>query len=70
MLSLVQEATDAAIAALQEHCLDLHTLDISFCRLISEDALGIYVDSAEKLESLVLWGCTQVGAFYRFSTLS
>lgn len=56
----LQEATDATIEALREHCIGLETLDISFCRQISEDALGVYVDSAKNLKTLVLWGCTQV----------
>lgn len=66
-MSSVSQATDVAMMALLEHCAaSLTTLDISFCRNIREDALGIFADRAEKLRSLVLWGCTQVTA--RFLT--
>jgi hypothetical protein len=47
--------------ALKEFCAtSLRVLDISFCRSISEDALGVLADEADKLASVVLWGCTQV----------
>ncbi|EGZ21257.1 hypothetical protein PHYSODRAFT_493652 [Phytophthora sojae] len=66
-MSSVSQATDVTIMALQEHCAtSLATLDISFCRNISEDALGVLADGTEKLRSLVLWGCTQITA--RFIT--
>ncbi|ETM02339.1 hypothetical protein L917_01175 [Phytophthora nicotianae] len=66
-MSSVSQATDAAMMALVEHCAtSLTTLDISFCRKIAEDALGILADGTENLRSLVLWGCTQVTA--RFLT--
>ncbi|KAI9905344.1 hypothetical protein PsorP6_014109 [Peronosclerospora sorghi] len=56
-----QQVTDASVMALLEHCAtSLRTLDISFCRNISEDALGVLVDGTESIRSLVLWGCTQV----------
>ncbi|CAH0476800.1 unnamed protein product [Peronospora belbahrii] len=60
-MSSVPQATDASMMALLEHCAtSLATLDISFCRNITEDALGILADGTETLRSLVLWGCTQV----------
>ncbi|TDH68241.1 hypothetical protein CCR75_006736 [Bremia lactucae] len=66
-LSSVSEATDAAMMALLKHCAtSLSTLDMSFCRKISENALGLFVDNAGELQSLVLWGCTQITA--RFLT--
>jgi hypothetical protein len=66
-LIILQEATDAAIMALQKHCAEsIVALDISFCRSVTEDCLGIFTDATEKLESLVLWGCTQITA--RFLT--
>ncbi|KAF4040687.1 putative F-box domain-containing protein [Phytophthora infestans] len=66
-MSSVSQATDVAMTALLEHCAaSLTTLDISFCRQIAEDALGILADGTENLRSLVLWGCTQVTA--RFLT--
>ncbi|KAG7396024.1 hypothetical protein PHYBOEH_002847 [Phytophthora boehmeriae] len=62
-MSSVSQATDVSMLSLKEHCASgLRTLDISFCRSISEDAVGVLVDEAEKLTSLVLWGCTQITA--------
>ncbi|KAJ0402938.1 hypothetical protein P43SY_005923 [Pythium insidiosum] len=59
-MSSVSECTDDAIKSLQQHCkTSLSDLDISFCRKISEDSLGIFTDEAEQLKRLVLWGCTQ-----------
>ncbi|POM69592.1 Hypothetical protein PHPALM_14108 [Phytophthora palmivora] len=59
-MSSVSQATDVAMMALLEHCAtSLTTLDISFCRKIAEDALGVLADGTENLRSLVLWGCTQ-----------
>ncbi|CAI5723410.1 unnamed protein product [Hyaloperonospora brassicae] len=64
-MSSVSQATDATMTALLEHCASsLTTLDISFCRNISEDALGVLTDGADNLGSLVLWGCTQITARY------
>ncbi|KAL8005493.1 putative leucine-rich repeat domain superfamily [Plasmopara halstedii] len=66
-MSSVSQATDDAVMALLEHCATSMTaLDISFCRNISENALGMLADGAENLRFLVLWGCTQVTA--RFLT--
>ncbi|KAJ0408186.1 hypothetical protein ATCC90586_006496 [Pythium insidiosum] len=60
-MSSVSECTDDAIKSLQQHCkTSLSDLDISFCRKISEDSLGIFTDEAEQLKRLVLWGCTQM----------
>uniref|UniRef100_K3WLI9 F-box/LRR-repeat protein 15-like leucin rich repeat domain-containing protein n=1 Tax=Globisporangium ultimum (strain ATCC 200006 / CBS 805.95 / DAOM BR144) TaxID=431595 RepID=K3WLI9_GLOUD len=59
-MSSVAEATDLSIMALKECCAsNLRVLDVSFCRKISEDALGAFTDESEALTSLVLWGCTQ-----------
>ncbi|TYZ69189.1 hypothetical protein PybrP1_007966 [[Pythium] brassicae (nom. inval.)] len=61
------ETTDATLQALRESCASsLEVLDLSFCRKVSEDALGVFTDECEALRSLVLWGCTQITA--RFLT--
>jgi DNA repair protein RAD7 len=53
--------TSRAISALQLHCRDsLETLDVSFVRNFSEDALGALVDQAPQLKNLSVWGCTQL----------
>ncbi|GAB9464391.1 Rni-like protein [Globisporangium polare] len=66
-MSSVAEATDASLMVLKEFCArSLRELDISFCRKMAEDALGVLVDECEALSSLKLWGCTQITA--RFLT--
>ncbi|CAN0297555.1 unnamed protein product, partial [Hapterophycus canaliculatus] len=47
--------------ALARYCSSsLESLDLSFCRGVSDDALGHLVDASPNLRSLRLWGCTQV----------
>lgn len=66
-----QEATDASLMVLKEFCArSLRELDISFCRKMAEDALGVLVDECEALSSLKLWGCTQVGTVGWFQSCS
>ncbi|DAZ98257.1 TPA: hypothetical protein N0F65_008942 [Lagenidium giganteum] len=63
VVSSVPQLTNAAITSLQAHCgATIRALDVSFCRKITEDALGIFTDSAHSLKSLALLGCTQVSA--------
>lgn len=35
-------------------------LDVSFCREVTDGALGALVDACPNLRRLHLWGCTQV----------
>lgn len=57
----VPNVGDATMAALARHCgSTLETLDVSFCRLVSDDALGHVVDACQALKTLVLYGCSQV----------
>uniref|UniRef100_A0A7S0LH24 Uncharacterized protein n=1 Tax=Coccolithus braarudii TaxID=221442 RepID=A0A7S0LH24_9EUKA len=52
---------ELAIKALADHCsTSLTELDLSWCRGVSDQALGHLVDRCEKLETLKLWGCTQL----------
>ena len=37
----------------------LRELDVSFCRDVSNEALGLVADSCPGLRRLHLWGCTQ-----------
>ncbi|KDD74595.1 hypothetical protein H632_c1199p0 [Helicosporidium sp. ATCC 50920] len=39
----------------------LEHLDLSWCRRVSDDALGELVEAARGLRVLQLWGCTQIG---------
>lgn len=38
----------------------LQELDVSFCRAVTDGALGALVDACPGLKRLHLWGCTQV----------
>lgn len=38
----------------------LETLDISFCRKITDDALGVVADKCHRLRSVTLFGCSQI----------
>ena len=51
-----------SMQALALHCKDtlLH-LDVSFCRAVSESALGLVADSCASLASLSLFGCSHIG---------
>eukprot|EP00904_Undaria_pinnatifida_P005749 jgi/Undpi1/2303/HiC_scaffold_13.g05687.m1 len=54
--------TDASLVALARYCSNsLQSVDLSFCRATTDDGLGHLVDASQKLRSLGLWGCTQVG---------
>ncbi|XP_057428823.1 uncharacterized protein LOC130722188 [Lotus japonicus] len=46
--------------SLARHAKNLHTLDLSWCRNLSDNALGFIVDSCLSLKLLKLFGCTQV----------
>ncbi|KAJ4789838.1 F-box/LRR protein [Rhynchospora pubera] len=54
-----------AIAISRRCCMSLQTLDLSFCRKMSDQALGLMVDSCSSLKTLKLFGCTQVTDFFR-----
>ncbi|XP_020269957.1 DNA repair protein rhp7 isoform X1 [Asparagus officinalis] len=49
-----------AIAISRRCSSTLKTLDLSFCRNMSDEALGLIVDSCSNLQILKLFGCTQV----------
>ena len=52
--------TGRSIAALQLHCPDIESLDLSFVRTFGEDSLGSLVDRSPHLRRLLVWGCTQL----------
>ncbi|KAJ1704705.1 hypothetical protein LUZ63_004484 [Rhynchospora breviuscula] len=53
-----------AIAISQQCRFRLQSLDLSFCRKMSDQALGLIVDSCSSLKSLKLFGCSQVTNFF------
>ncbi|KAJ7955978.1 F-box/LRR-repeat protein 13 [Quillaja saponaria] len=46
--------------SLSRHARRLHSLDLSWCRSLSDDAVGLIVDSCSSLMVLKLFGCTQI----------
>ncbi|CAJ1975754.1 unnamed protein product [Sphenostylis stenocarpa] len=46
--------------ALANHAKSLHSLDLSWCRNLTDNALGLIVDSCLALRLLKLFGCTQI----------
>ncbi|KAG8047586.1 hypothetical protein GUJ93_ZPchr0008g12293 [Zizania palustris] len=47
--------------AIAHNCsVHLEVLDLSFCRELTNEALGLIVDSCSSLRILKLFGCTQI----------
>ena len=45
--------------AFRGHRERLEELDVSFCRGVNDEALGLVADSCPGLRRMYLWGCTQ-----------
>lgn len=57
--NIIQVSNHTALS-LARNCKKLRSLDLSWCRNITNEALGLIVDSCLFLEVLKLFGCTQV----------
>ncbi|KAH6823059.1 hypothetical protein C2S53_002053 [Perilla frutescens var. hirtella] len=57
--NIIQVSNHTALS-LARNCKKLRTLDLSWCRNLTNEALGLVVDSCLLLEVLKLFGCTQV----------
>ncbi|KAG6469260.1 hypothetical protein ZIOFF_073966 [Zingiber officinale] len=53
-------AEQTALAISRRCCSTLYSLDLSFCREMTDEALGLIVDNCSSLRFLKLFGCTQV----------
>ncbi|KAL1508745.1 hypothetical protein AB1Y20_004840 [Prymnesium parvum] len=52
---------DLALVALRECCASsLASLDLSWCRGVTDQGVGALVDAAPNLETLSIWGCSQL----------
>ncbi|KAL2533248.1 Leucine-rich repeat [Abeliophyllum distichum] len=58
--SLIGTVSNNTALSLARHSRNLVTLDLSWCRNLTNEALGLIVDSCSSLEVLKLFGCTQV----------
>eukprot|EP01043_Picozoa_sp_COSAG02_P055552 COSAG02_NODE_6457_length_3560_cov_7.670904_1_plen_158_part_00 len=53
--------SDRTLVCLAEHLAGgLQTLDLSWCRKLTDEGLGHLTDRCESLRSLKLWGCSQL----------
>ncbi|KAL7091872.1 hypothetical protein ACP275_12G130400 [Erythranthe tilingii] len=57
--NIIQVSNHTALS-LARNCRNLRSLDLSWCRNLTNEALGLVVDSCSSLEVLKLFGCTQV----------
>jgi hypothetical protein len=59
------QLTSRSIMALRRHCQgSMQTLDLSFVRGCSQESVGALVDAgvaSDALQTLTVWGCTQLG---------
>ncbi|KAG0503880.1 hypothetical protein HPP92_003952 [Vanilla planifolia] len=61
VLNNIQKVAGNTSLAISRRCSKtLRSLDLSFCRKITDEALGLIVDSCLKLRILKLFGCTQI----------
>ena len=52
---------DLSLVALRNCCArSLTTLDLSWCRGVSDLGLGALVDASPNLETVSIWGCSQL----------
>ncbi|KAL0345032.1 UNVERIFIED_CONTAM: hypothetical protein Sradi_4334500 [Sesamum radiatum] len=59
----IQVSNHTALS-LARNCRNLRSLDLSWCRSLNNEALGLIVDSCSSLEVLKLFGCTQVTSVF------
>ncbi|CAO2173048.1 unnamed protein product [Urochloa humidicola] len=65
MLNNVEKVGDLTALAISRKCsVRLEVLDLSFCRELRNEALGLIVDSCPSLRILKLFGCTQITDFF------
>nr|XP_018680208.1 PREDICTED: uncharacterized protein LOC103982797 isoform X2 [Musa acuminata subsp. malaccensis] len=59
-LNNVEKVAQQTALAISRQCSStLYSLDLSFCRKLTDEALGLIVDSCSSLRILKLFGCTQ-----------
>ncbi|KAG8367173.1 hypothetical protein BUALT_Bualt16G0045100 [Buddleja alternifolia] len=57
--NIIQVSNHTALS-LARNCKNLQNLDLSWCRNLTNEALGLIVDSCSSLQLVKLFGCTQV----------
>lgn len=56
--------TDRTLLALSEHTPHLEEVDLSWCRELTDEGLGILTDRCTRLKRLKVWGCTQLTSVF------
>ncbi|KAI3709709.1 hypothetical protein L2E82_39475 [Cichorium intybus] len=59
-LNHVDKVANHTALSLSKHARNLQSLDLSWCRVMSNEAVGLIVDSCLSLKTLKLFGCTQI----------
>jgi hypothetical protein len=65
-VAFIQVGRNTALS-LAKRSTRLHSLDLSWCRNMSDEAVGLIVDNCLSLRVLKLFGCTQVYPFLESS---
>jgi hypothetical protein len=57
--------TDRTLLSLAKHtAAGLELLDLSWCRQLTDEGLGLLTDKCERMTKLRLWGCSQLTAAF------
>lgn len=59
-LSNINMVAHNTATSLATHSKNLHSLDLSWCRKLTDEAFGLIVDSCPSLKMLKVFGCTQI----------
>ncbi|XP_019191582.1 PREDICTED: uncharacterized protein LOC109186126 [Ipomoea nil] len=59
-LNNIKKVSHNTAMSVAEHCRNLVSLDVSWCRNLTDEALGLIADSCLSLEVLKVFGCTQI----------
>ncbi|XP_051114077.1 uncharacterized protein LOC127239797 [Andrographis paniculata] len=60
ILNSITEVSNHTALSVARNCRNLRSLDLSWCRNLTNEAFGVIVDSCSSLELLKLFGCTLV----------
>ncbi|CAI9100713.1 OLC1v1037872C1 [Oldenlandia corymbosa var. corymbosa] len=59
-LSNVEQVAECTATSLSRHSANLNYLDLSWCRNLTDEALGLIVDNCSSLKVLKVFGCSQI----------
>lgn len=56
--------TVAYFCGVRSECLELTSVNISWCHLVNDDGIEVLVENCTKLTEIICRGCTEVGTFF------